>query len=43
MSNKNQTRAIRGREKASDREFKKYLLIVLTQNSVIKKYNNTST
>ena len=37
MSNRNQTKALRGREKACDREFKKYHQIVLTQNSVIKK------
>ena len=37
MSNRNQTKALRGREKACDREFKKHLQIVLTQNNVRKK------
>ena len=37
MSNKNQTKAMRGREKACDGELKITQNWILTQNSVIKK------
>ena len=45
MSNKNQTKVTKGREKACDGELKNtHKTVYLTQNSVIKKkYNDSST